>query len=423
MIRPVRVERSLVAPISSILAGLIVLASAGAARADEFDCGLAAADLIVVDGMLDDWQGVAPARQPSFTLRCNYDPTHLYLAVDVADEVLDRSRKGGAGEDHLVITLGPRRLVVFPAKADAGARQVATWGGKALGRKPVVQVADSLQPRGWSVEVGIPLARVPGWGKGVPALPLEVAVTDSDPFTDQRRPEVISTGPSRIVFQEGAELLRAVLAETKLRRQDLTLDTLAEMDGAPGLERVIAGGKIVAVLSEDFTVLNPPVASKKDLLEVRVVDLAGAGKSSLLLRYVERGGGGSREVLAVYNLKSDSSIARTFAHEIGKQLGAAKITNTWTLGPRAPEKGAKGRKGKKGGKGKKGKGGKGAKPEPGLELVITPGEVVGFDKDSWNEVPAEDMQPILLPWGDKQEERWTFSGDEAFGGDPAAGTR
>jgi hypothetical protein len=110
----------------------------------------------------------------------------------------------------------------------------------------------------------------------------------------------------------------------------------------------------------------------------------------VVVRYREHGGGGSREVLAVWALR-DGALARIFAHEIGKQVGAARMTNRVEIVPR------------------KGK-------ARGHDIVIQPGEVVGFTAETWNETPASDMVPILLPWGEKKEEVWRFEGGGVSGG-------
>src|SRR5262249_40995355 len=155
-----------------------------------------------------------------------------------------------------------------------------------------------------------------------------------------------------------------------LRRGDITFDAAGQIDGAPGLERVVAAGKYIGILGEGFAYIELPVSSPKDVLSVELADLEGDGRQSLVVRTVERGNGGSREVLAVSHVK-DGQIGRLFAHEIGKQLGAARLANVWQLVPR--------RKGK------------------GLDLVIKPGPVAGFTAETWREMPAGDMVPILLP--------------------------
>ena len=36
--------------------------------------------------------------------------------------------------------------------------------------------------------------------------------------------------------------------------------------------------------------------------------------------------------------------------------------------------------------------------------------------EGWKETPAEDMAPILLPWGEKKQEVWRFAKDGVSGG-------
>ena len=56
------------------------------------------------------------------------------------------------------------------------------------------------------------------------------------------------------------------------------------------------------------------------------------------------------------------------------------------------------------------------KDKRGRDLVIQSGEATGFSAATWNETPAGDMAPILLPWADKKQEVWHFSNDEVSGG-------
>jgi len=72
-------------------------------------------------------------------------------------------------------------------------------------------------------------------------------------------------------------------------------------------------------------------------------------------------------------------------------MGRARIVNVWELVP------------------KKGK-------RRGQDLSIRAGEAVGVTRETWNEIPAEDMVPILLPWGEKTKEIWHFDNDEVSGG-------
>jgi hypothetical protein len=172
---------------------------------------------------------------------------------------------------------------------------------------------------------------------------------------------------------------------------------MANMDGEPGLERVVVGGRTLGILGEKYYFMTFPVP-RKDVLEVKLVDLAGGGKPSILVRYVERGSGGSREVLGVWSLLPDGSFAHPFAHEVAKEGPGGRITDVWTLEPKTEKKGKR------------------VKKLKGFDIVITPGESRGYTKDTWNESPAEDMTPILLPWEKSKKERWRFEGDECSGG-------
>jgi hypothetical protein len=382
---------------------LVLVCLHGRAEAHELECGLTEPGVITVDGLLSDWQGVSGLRRAdanpqdaSFVVRCNHDAEAVYLSVEVTDDLLIRTSRP-AGDDRLVFGFGPERLEVYPTHRDAGQALKVKWQRPASTKG--ILVADSLLPRGWSVEAAFPLGRVPGWHKGLTAFPFSLELGDADLRVDSKVQTTLSTGGGLIVFAEGGALYQQFLKEHRIRPADVKVDTLANMDGEPGQERVVVGGKVIGILGEEYVYFVLPVVSGKDVLEVKILDLAGEGKSSALVRYVERGGGGSREVLSVWNLLPDGSIARTFAHELGKELGPARITGTYSLVARSV------------GKGKK------KKAAPGHDIVVTCGSAVGFSAQNWNELPAEDMQPILLPWMDKKQSTWHFRGDEAFGGE------
>src|SRR5262249_11488776 len=322
----------------------------------------------------------------AFAERCAYDGRTLYLMINVHDDRLIRTPAHTDKEDHLVFVFGAQRLSVWPASAEAKAKLAWDWTPRD-GPRPLV--ADSLQKKGWSVELALPLAKIPGYAKGAPGVVVEVDFHDADMLTAESR-TTVGSGPVRLTFEEASASLKQLLGELHLGRGDLTLDTLAEMDGEPGLERVVAGGRYVGVVGATWIYLELPVASPRDVLSVAVADLGGAGKSSLVVRTVERGNGGTREVLSIWDLHG-GGFQRTFAHEIAKQLGAARMTNVWELVPR--------------GKGKR-----------GLDLVIRAGGAGGLPEASWRETPASDMMPILLPWGAKKQEIWHFANDEVSGG-------
>ena len=386
-----------------LLANLVALGAARSAEASQIVCGLAAKDLIVVDGLLDDWRGVPPERfaasssnDAGLQIRCNYDAEAVYLAIDVSDNQLIRRKAGDkSAEDMLVLAFGAARLELLPGDGESRIPMKARWAGG----KPTkgLQIADSLQPKGWSFEVAIPKSRLPGFGKGSTQVPFELEFHDADLFSERVAQDVITTGQGgALVLEEGAQLYKQVLEELHIKPKDIWKDQLANMDGEPGMERVIVAGRTVAILGDAYSYMQLPVP-RKDILALRLVDLAGEGKTAILVHYVERGNGGSREVLAVWNVMSDGSFNRPFAAEIAKESPTGRMSCRWTLEQKQVKKGKKVIKGK------------------GQDIVVRIGDVRGFDKDSWNELPADDMAPILLPWGEVKELRWHFRGDESYG--------
>jgi hypothetical protein len=377
----------------------LLLALPTAAQAEEIVCVRSEANVMQVDGMLDDWSDLrglvrseGSGGDAGLDVRCTYDDASLYLAIDVADERIIRSKKNEKYEDHLLLTLGGARIELFPALEDKGAKQVARLeGGKALAG---VSVADSLQEKGYAFELGFPFAKIPGYTQGAPAVPFAVELRDADMASEHKIETTLATGAGTLAFAEAAAAVKDMLASLRLKPVDLTLDVLANVDGSEGAERVIAGGRVIAILTTGYTYVELP-ASPADVHEVKVVDLAGKGKSFIVARYTQRAGRGAREVLAVFSLGADGAIGRPFAHEIGKSLGCCSLTNTWELVARKNKKG---------------------KTVPGFDLVFKVGEVKGFTEEEWREEPAEDMTPILLPWGEKKSETYVFDGEEVSGG-------
>jgi hypothetical protein len=371
--------------------------AAAAAPPTELVCTLAGPGLIHIDGLIDDWANLpevtradADPRDAAVAVRCAYDKTTLYLLVNVTDDRLIRTKQKTRDEDHLVLGFGAQAFEIYPASAEQGAKLAFGWVGRGAASLPRVSVADSLQKRGWSVELAAPLRGLPGLLRGAPSLPLTVELYDADSLTARHIESVVTTGELALTFEEAAATLKSFLEGAKVHRGDIVLDQTAELDGQDAPQRVVVAGRVVGLLGDGYSYLELPVESARDVLSVQLVDLGGAGRASLVVRTVERGNGGSREVLSVWNTRN-GQWNRLFAHEIAKVVGARHVTDTWELVPR--------------GKGRK-----------GVDLVIKPGEAVGFTAETWNETPASDMVPILLPWAGKPQEIWRFDGGMVSGG-------
>jgi hypothetical protein len=348
----------------------------GSASAVELPCGPADEGAVTLDGLTDDWSDVQGVDSPenAFTVKCNTVGKNLALLFDVRDKYFVRTPKGGPGEDHLELSLGGKRLTVFPGDADKIKDKVVPEKG--------VKVASALQPNGWAVEMMLPLSSVPGWKPGLPAIALEARFLDSNSKAARKTDRQVEVS-GHIVFAEADAALDAFLKDRNLSRADVFWDksmTLGKKSGA----RVLMAGRYLAVVSDGFLFLELPFSSQKDLREVKLVDLAGDGREAVVMRYVERGGSGSREVLAVFRPLGDAQIARVFACEVGKAAGPRRIDDKVSF----------------------------VKRGRATDIVVEAGAAAGFDKASYQEAPAQDMIPILLPWDDDKKARYQFSGDE-----------
>src|SRR5204863_275901 len=108
--------------------------------------------------------------------------------------------------------------------------------------------------------------------------------------------------------------------DRRLKPSDLRFDQIGRVLPT-GPARVVVAGRTVGVISDEYAYLELPAASAKDVIDVRLVDLAGDGHDAIVVRYRERAGEGSREVLAAYRMV-DEGLRRTFGVEVGKSLGA-----------------------------------------------------------------------------------------------------
>jgi hypothetical protein len=373
-----------------LLVLIAILGASGTASAGHI-CELAEEGVLEVDASLDEWRDFKALSRgrgdadASFEMRCGYDKHRLYVAVRVRDERIIRTGKGESGsDDNLMISLGAggeskRTVRVFPGTRGFKPKRVA--GGK-------IKVEDTLLEDGWAVEVSVPLSSIPGWGPSTPLLQGEVTYRDVDKAGAGPEARLPFTGSMH--FSGSVPALRGFLSTARLAVKDLRLDTLANVDGLPGTERVVSGGKFLGILTDEFAFIELPVESPADILDVQLVDLDGDRRSSLLAHYRQHGGGGSRELVTVWNLNAQNQLAMSFGFEVAVEQGERRLTNRWSLVPagvrRAPDKGKRPKKGKR---------------VPGTDLLV---EVAPDDNKGWSPksfaqiIPATDVRPIMTPW-------------------------
>lgn len=379
-------------------ASLVTLSMTNAAHAKGAICERVQNDMFSVDGMMDDWEAFKNTRFGSgsdaqLDVRCAYDQEKLYIAVQAADDRVVRGKK----DDKISFSLrsGTGRALSFSVLP--GTKRSAR---KVVGLPRYVQLEDSLQSRGFSVELAIPLRKISGWSATLPYLRASILFHDSDGPGKTRR---VGMSRGKLHFSDAASTYKQFMKTTGLKNRDIRLDKLVDIDPGAGAERLIIGGKVMGVLGTSFSYMGLPIASPKDLLRARVVRFDGSGRHAVLTELRQHGNGGSRDVVIIWFANGNGGFDAALTVETRKQRGDAFIANTWSLVPRG-----KHREGKK------------KRRMRGVDLLVRVGEGEGFTESNFREAPAPDAKSILTPWGEQQSALYYLEGSVAYGGDTAA---
>jgi hypothetical protein len=316
-----------------------------------------------VDGLIDEWRRtrvfarIGSPADGAMELHCAWDGTTLALMADVKDDRLVRVK--GGHEDHVRVTVaaGGKPIVVdvFPGNAMAKPKIV----------KPAkVLAADSLQPKGFSVEVAIPAAAIPNYSAATPQFEVVATFHDSDAAKGGDDTPLQIAQP--IELADRKDLFTDFLSTVGLKENEVRYDELVDLDpDRAGKERLVAGGNVIGVLTEQFGYVTLPSAPTK--IELLPLGPKGTKVISAIVR--QTGNGGARELLMLWVVWS-GQLSPLVNIEIKKELGDNVLEASWKV-----------TKGKK-----------------GPELVVEPKPAVGFTAETWNEEPAGDADSILLPW-------------------------
>jgi hypothetical protein len=420
--RGLRLRQAISAGLFLVSLGALGLGGLKTAWADEptsWSCGLVEENTIHIDGLTSDWDGVSPTilkvdpvpgsppRTLGVKLRCNYDEKSVYLLIDVDDDIVLRSAAAASGEDHIELHFGVPdkkggnvhvdKLFIYPGSYQLKQKRVVRWQAKhppkviegegPAGRKKgakvplAFEVYDALQPRGYAVELRMPKKLIPGYQDGAP-LRLNLRVVDSDAPNAQltASAELSPSEPADALavleFEQGQTSLDDMLSELKLSSGDVFFDKTADIGDGPG--RVLMAGKFLAFTGKNYA-YQEMAPQRADIKSVQLINL-DAKHQAMALRLSERGGGGGREVLRVFVL-SGGRFQSIFAAEVSKEQGARRLSTQVSFEQRGS----------------------------GTEIVLLPQPAVGFSAATYNELPAEDVIPILLPWTDKRT-RYVYKG-------------
>lgn len=400
---------------SMAIAALASLALPAGAAAQAAGIRVVEVDSVRVDGSLGDWRGarftpVGQGTDASMRFALGHDDEGLYVAAMVFDERLVRTSSPGAREDAVILTLSMpqrrgRRAVDLFLFAGVSGRGAASAGLGAFGRRPRplsgVRIVEGplRRGRGYVLEAFVPFSVLPG-GERWEEARANIRYRDVD---QEARPEVESE-PALIDGVDARHLDRLVplmatggasgaLGEFLNARglgaarpsHDLRGD-VAE-DGRP--ERVFVVDRFLVITGPGYRggsgygYHQLPIEQASDVRDAELRDLTGDGQRELVIVLRQRNAQGERDLWQVMDLSGDSPRA-IFGLEIRKAVTGSGSVEARVRVLRA-RRGAP-------------------------EIEVRAHRASGLDAESYQEAPAADVEPILLPWGPIRARRYRWSG-------------
>jgi hypothetical protein len=343
---------------------VLLLAARASASPLTLKCDDAATADIAIDGLLDDWHSQVLARvgnapDGAVAFRCVWDGTTLAMALDVTDDRVVRVRGGKGHEDHVDISVraggAPMKATIFPGTPIAPSK---------ISAPAKVEAADSLQPHGFSIELRVPASRIAGFSPSTPSFELAIVFHDSDQASGGKDTDIPLD--AMLELSDRSDVLGDFLRATNLKKSELTVDQMAELDpDRRGKERLVAGGTVIGVITDQFAYVALPVPRASDVKAVKLLPLGPHGQQIISAIVRQAGNGGTRDLLMLWTVWS-AQLQPLAQIEVRKEQGDNVLEASWAI-----------------------KGG---------ELVVTPKPAVGWTEASWNEQSADDADPIALPW-------------------------
>jgi hypothetical protein len=365
-----------------VLVALVLAAGVAHAGPTPVRCDDLATGDLAIDGLLDDWPrpvlariGAAP--DGAIALRCSWDGTAFAMSLEITDDRVVRVR-GSGHEDQVHVTIAARggraiAIHVLPGNAIAMSK---------ISAPARVAVADSLQPHGFSVELRVPASQLPGFSAATPSLDVRVVFHDSDAATGGKEADLELA--VTVELGDRKDLLDDFLRTVRLKRADIRLDTLAELDpDRRGKERLVAGGTVIGVLTDQFAYVSLPAAKAADVRSVELIPMGRRGESIVSAVVRQIGNGGSRDLLMLWTVWS-GQLQPMAQIEVRKELAGNILESTWKL-VRGPK---------------------------GAELWVEPKPAIGFTAQSYNEDPTPDADQIVTPWDKRGGIAYSMTGAE-----------
>ncbi len=345
-------------------------------------------------GKLGNVKGSPSAADASGKAAITYDDKHLYVAVDVTDDVF----KGGPGGDRVELTVlvgtTPTTVVLVPGDPGKSAGKATVKGQDVKDAK----VVEAPKKGGWTLEAKLPWSAIEGGASVRVGLRGGVFVHDVDGSAVDA---VLGTASSQEasglprLWTTSEQALMDGLVKEKNLSETPDFQATANVAGADLKELVLVFDRYLVVLGPTFRQgkeyyfadMGIPGSALKVLsLETREMD--GDFRHDLVFRkrFTKSGSKTSRDVLQILTFGTGETTQLVFQHEVGITNPKGSIANEVSFAPDGK----------------------------GSSITIKPGSATKLDEATYDEPTESGFDPVLLPWGriESQTYRWKGSGFE-----------
>lgn len=368
-------------PLTALTIATVALAAPHRAHADAIplDVTPRGTNRIVPDGVLGDWRRFTQliavdesaqvisgrdawtgADDASFGVALASDDNVLYIAAEIRDDMLVRSREHRGDDDALIITLsapnGPNRsatyeIALYPGDPGNYRGAVRFRGGRS-GDVPGAQIVEAPLRSGGGItlEASIPWRAISEIHTGIASARGRAAYQDGDTNARAHIDTVLSTGPGDAQHIEQlpplagsnanstGDLIAQFAQQHNLSVSDSFIDRTVNVAGDAAVERVVVfQGYIVAAGpgisgGSRYAYVQFPARSRDDLIESAIRDVSGDGRQDVILRVrTHENNGMTREILYVYGAPNGADqIAQMFAAEVARQVGSNRVASRAT---------------------------------------------------------------------------------------------
>jgi hypothetical protein len=346
----------------------------------------------VVSGV-ERWVGDADAAVGFALAR---DDQYLYIAAEVRDDQIVRTREHRATDDALVVSIGVRAgartvgydIALLPGIPGSFAGAVQFRGARSGNIAGARVVEENLQGGGgFTIEAQIPWTSLPDLRANLASLRGRVAYHDSDSAGRPAIESVLATGPGdgrnyeQLPPARGSTVSTATDLITQFRQaQNLVtsepfLDRSGNIAGDAQLERVVMFPRYCVVAGPGiaggsrYAYFEHPIRTSDELAEVALRDVTGDSRLDVILRARVATNNMTREILYVYAAVGGADqLERVFAHELTRSAGGHRTVNRATY-------------------------------EQGPRIRVTFGSNEGFTEQNFPRVQETGVLLPMLPWG------------------------